>query len=72
MTTTQEHDYPLDHVHRWKSWCALVGVHPVTGWRWVQNGRGPVITKLSTRLIGVRHRHHLAWLASREQTETAA
>jgi hypothetical protein len=67
MTTTQEHDYPLDHVHRWKDWCAMVGVHPVTGWRWVQAGQGPTITKLSARLIGVRHRNHLAWLAAREE-----
>jgi hypothetical protein len=60
-------DFALDSVHRWKDWCAMVGVHPVTGWRWVKAGNGPIITNLSSKLIGVQHRHHLAWLKAREQ-----
>jgi hypothetical protein len=73
MPTTEQHDFPLDHVHRWRDWCAMVGIHPVTGWRLLKAGRGPIINKLSARITGVRHRHHLAWLAAREQhTENAA
>jgi hypothetical protein len=73
MLTSEEHDYPLDHVHRWKDWYALAGLSGPTAWRLVKAGKGPIITKLSARLTGVRHRHHLAWLAAREQhTENAA
>jgi hypothetical protein len=68
MTTSEQHDFPLDHVHRWKDWCPLVGIHPVTAWREAKAGRGPIITQL----IGVRHRHHLAWLEAREQQDNAA
>jgi hypothetical protein len=50
----------------------MVGMHHVTGWRLVKAGKGPIITKLSTRLIGVRHRHHLAWLEAREQHNNEA
>jgi hypothetical protein len=51
----------------------MVGIHPVTGWRLLKAGKGPIITKLSARITGVRHRHHLAWLAAREpQRDEAA
>jgi hypothetical protein len=59
-------DFPLDHVHRWRDWCALVGVDPSTAWRWEQAGQGPVITRLGPKAKGVRHRNHLAWLDARE------
>jgi predicted DNA-binding transcriptional regulator AlpA len=74
MTTSKQHDYPLDKVHRWPDWCALVGIHPATGWRLVKAGKGPIITKLTAKRIGVRHRNHLAWLAAREphQDDAAA
>jgi hypothetical protein len=65
-------DFPLDYVHVWKDWCRLVGLSPVTAWREVKAGRGPIITKLSPRLTGVRHRNHLAWLTAREQPNEAA
>jgi len=72
MPISEQHDYPLDHVHRWKDWCALAGLSTVTAWRELKAGRGPVITNLTSKLTGVRHRHHLAWLAAREQqTETS-
>ena len=58
---------PLDYLYRWKDFCALIGVDRTTAWRLVRDGKGPVITKLTGRLIGVRHRHYLAWLAAREQ-----
>jgi hypothetical protein len=60
-------DYPPDYVHPWQSWCAVVGVSTTTAWRLVKAGKGPIVTQLSTKLKGVRHRHHLTWLAAREQ-----
>jgi hypothetical protein len=65
--STAATDFPLDYVHVWKDWCRMVGLSPVTAWREMKAGRGPIITKLSPRLTGVRHRNHLAWLAAREQ-----
>ena len=62
----------LDYVYRLQEWCAMVGIDRTTAWRMIRNGKGPTVTKLTGRLIGIRHRHHLAWLESREQTETAA
>jgi hypothetical protein len=50
----------------------MVGVSTTTGWRLVKSGKGPIVTQLSTKLKGVRHRHHLQWLAAREQQENAA
>jgi predicted DNA-binding transcriptional regulator AlpA len=72
MTVSSLNDYPLDHVHRWRDWCALAGVSTTTGWRVVKAGKGPIITKLTAKLIGVRDRHHLAWLEAREQPSDAA
>jgi hypothetical protein len=72
MPISETSDYPLDHVHRWRDWCALAGVSTTTAWRLVKAGKGPIITKLSPRLTGVRHRHHLAWLRAREPHEENA
>jgi predicted DNA-binding transcriptional regulator AlpA len=72
MSISEQSDYPLDHVHRWRDWCAMVGISTTTGWRVVKAGKGPIITKLSPKLIGVRHRHSLAWLAARERQDSAA
>ena len=47
MTVSEQNDYPLDHVHRWRDWCVLAGLSTTTGWREVKAGRGPVITKLT-------------------------
>jgi hypothetical protein len=65
-------DFAPDHIHRWSDWCSMVGVSTTTGWRLVKSGKGPIVTQLSTKLKGVRHRHHLQWLAAREQQENAA
>ena len=67
-------DYALDYVHPWQSWCAMVGVSTTTAWRLVKAGKRPIVTQLSTKLKGIRHRHHLAWLAAREphQDDAAA
>ena len=72
MTVSALNDYPLDHVHRWRDWSAMAGMSTTTGWRVVKAGKGPIITKLTAKLIGVRHRHHLAWLEAREQHNNEA
>jgi hypothetical protein len=73
MTNAEpQKDFAPDHVHRWQDWCALVGVSTTTGWRLVKSGKGPIVTQLSVKLKGVRHRHHLAWLAAREQHQNTA
>ena len=65
-------DFPLDYVHRWKDWCAMVGISTTTGWRLCKAGKGPIITELSPKLIGVRQRNSLAWLEAREQHHNEA
>lgn len=72
MMILEQNDYPLDHVHRWRDWCKMAGLSTTTGWRLSKTGGLPIITKLGPKLIGVRHRHHLAWLAAREQHEDNA
>ena len=72
MTASEQTDYPLDHVHRWKDWCAMAGMSDVTAWRECKAGRGPIVTQLTAKLKGVRHRHHLAWLRTREQQQDDA
>jgi hypothetical protein len=72
MSISEQNDYPLDHVHRWRDWCAMAGVSTTTGWRLVKAGQGPIVTSLSAKLKGVRHRHHLAWLMAREQNNNEA
>jgi predicted DNA-binding transcriptional regulator AlpA len=55
-------------VLRFSEWCALVGVSAATGRRILKSGSGPVVTRLSTRRIGISRANHVAWLASREQS----
>jgi hypothetical protein len=53
------------HVHSFQDWCELANVSLATGKRLVAAGKGPRITRLSERRIGVQHQHHLAWLEER-------
>jgi hypothetical protein len=72
MTEGTAKEFSLDFVHSWLAWCEMAGVSEATGRRLRMNGNGPVITRLSARRIGVRHRHHLAWLNAREQRQDDA
>jgi predicted DNA-binding transcriptional regulator AlpA len=72
MPEPTENNFSLDHVHRWPDWCALVGISTTTAWRLCKHGDGPIVTNLTSKLRGVRHRHHLAWLTAREQHNTEA
>lgn len=63
-----QEDFKPDHMHRWPAgFCELTGMSETTAWREAKAGRGPKITKLTTRLKGVRHRDYLAWLQSRDE-----
>ncbi len=67
MTEGTANEFSLDFVHSWLAWCEMAGLSEATGYRLRVNGDGPVITRLSARRIGVRHRHHLEWLEARKQ-----
>jgi hypothetical protein len=62
----------LDRVSPFETWCKRVSLSVPTGRRLVAMGRGPRITRLSERRIGVRERDHLEWLEARSSDATAA
>jgi hypothetical protein len=51
-----------DRVMSFPTWCVLAGVSLTTGKRLVASGRGPKLTHMSERCIGVRVSHHHEWL----------
>jgi hypothetical protein len=55
----------LDAVCSFRVWCRRIGVSEATGRRLLASGKGPRITWLSTRRMGVRERHHVEWLDAR-------
>jgi hypothetical protein len=55
----------LDRVMSFNEWCDRANIHPVTGHRLKAAGKGPRITRMTARRIGVRERDHLEWLARR-------
>ena len=46
-------------------WCALNGISPATGRRLLRSGRGPIVTQLSDRRIGITVGANMAWQAKR-------
>lgn len=59
---------PLDsQVLTIDEWCRLNSFSPRTGRRILNSGRGPVVTRLSARRIGVTIGNDRAWKASRER-----
>ena len=46
-------------------WCALNGISPATGRRLLRSGRGPIVTRLSDRRIGITIGANVAWQAKR-------
>jgi hypothetical protein len=54
----------LDSVGSFAEWCVRVGVSPATGRRLIASGRGPRVTWLSERRMGIRERDHITWLDS--------
>jgi hypothetical protein len=55
-------DHDLDRVNSFAEWCNRIGVSAATGRRLLASDRGPRVTQLSERRIGIRERDHLAWL----------
>ena len=46
-------------------WCRLNGISMATGRRILKSGKGPVITQLSDRRIGISVRANAEWQAAR-------
>ena len=46
-------------------WCALNGISPATGHRLLRSGRGPIVTRLSDRRIGITVGNNRRWQESR-------
>jgi hypothetical protein len=52
-------------VYSFNKFCELSGFSPRTGHRLIASGKGPKITKLSDRRIGIREDHYYEWLNGR-------
>jgi hypothetical protein len=50
-------------------WCWLNNISPATGRRILKSGRGPAITRLSTRRIGISIAANADWQAARSETK---
>jgi hypothetical protein len=60
-----------DRVISFVEWCKRVNISPATGRRLIASGKGPTITWLSERRMGIRERHHLEWLDARAKRTAA-
>ena len=54
-----------DEVRSFDDWCRTANLSPATGRRLVKAGKGPVITCISDRRIGITGRNHRVWLDQR-------
>jgi hypothetical protein len=45
-------------------WCKLNDISPRTGRRIIASGKGPKVTQLSARRIGIREDHNAEWQES--------
>jgi predicted DNA-binding transcriptional regulator AlpA len=54
-----------DRILSFRQWCELNGISEKTGRRLLSRGDGPVVTKLTSRKIGIAVRHNRAWQESR-------
>jgi len=48
-------------------WCELNGISAATGRRILKSGKGPTVTRLSARRIGITVGNNAAWQESRAQ-----
>ena len=57
----------LNHfrVMSFAQWCALNGISPATGRRLLRSGRGPIVTRLSDRRIGITVGNNRRWQEAR-------
>jgi hypothetical protein len=61
----RDREIALNSVLSFLDWCRLNGISPATGRRILKSGKGPIITQLSPRRIGVTVANNAAWQASR-------
>lgn len=62
----------LDRVMPFPAWCERCGFSEATGRRLIKAGRGPTVTWLSERRMGIRERHHREWLDARAESLSQA
>src|SRR5215467_7285705 len=58
---TPDNQCDLDRVISFQDWCKRADVSESTGRRLLASKRGPKVTRLSNRRIGIRERDHIAW-----------
>ena len=49
-------------------WCRLNGISPATGRRILKSGKGPIVTQLSARRIGITIGANAQWQESRARS----
>jgi hypothetical protein len=66
----QDRDIELNQhqVLSFMDWCRLNGISPATGRRILKSGRGPIVTQLSERRIGITIGANADWQASRARS----
>ena len=66
-------DRDLNHfqVMSFARWCELNGISPATGRRLLRSGRGPIVTRLSDRRIGITVGANIDWQAKRASNGAA-
>ena len=64
----RENELSQHRVLTFAQWCALNGISPATGRRILKAGRGPTVTELSDRRIGITVAANATWQASRART----
>jgi hypothetical protein len=52
-------------VLKFTDWCRLNGISPATGRRILKSGKGPIVTQLSVRRIGITLGANADWQRSR-------
>ncbi len=65
-------DLDPDRVLTFAEWCKLCGFSEATGRRIIKSGKGPKVTWLSERRMGVRRRHNAEWLDQSAEQHAAA
>jgi hypothetical protein len=68
-STTSKVD--LDRVMSFREWCERNSLSAATGRRLLTSGRGPIVTRLSERRLGIRERNNLEWLKACEGQSAA-
>lgn len=61
-----------DRVMSLLTWCDRCGFSEATGRRLIKTGRGPTVTWLSERRMGIREKHHREWLDARAENFSQA